>query len=85
MIGRDSGGRLANRRVLAVGAGLLTAMYLVFAYMQRPVPALFGVEQGPLAKRGGLQLIWLPPKYEDTRRLEQVLRGRSDGYVSRDG
>lgn len=85
VIGRDSGDRLANRRVLAVGAGLLTAMYLVFAYMQRPVPALFGVDQRPLAKSGGLRLKWLPPKYEDTRRLEQVLRGRSDGYVWRDG
>jgi hypothetical protein len=60
-------------------------MYLVFAYMQRPVPAVFGVDQRPLAKSGGLRLKWLPPKYEDTRRLEAVLRGRSDGYVWRDG
>jgi hypothetical protein len=85
VIGREGGDRLANRRVVAVGAGLLAALYLVFAYMQRPVPALFGVDQRPLAKSGGLRLKWLPPKYEDTRRLEQVLRGRSDGYVWRDG
>jgi hypothetical protein len=85
VIGGDRGDRLANRRVVALGAGLLTAMYLVLAYMQRPVPAVFGVDQRPLAKSGGLRLKWLPPKYEDTRRLEQVLRGRSDGYVWRDG
>lgn len=83
--GGEPGDRLANRRVIALGAGLLAAMYLVFAYMQRPVPSVFGVDQRPLAKSGGLRLKWLPPKYEDTRRLEQVLRGRSDGYVWRDG
>lgn len=53
--------------------------------MQRPVPAMFGVDQRPLAKDGGLRLKWLPPEGADTRRLELVLRGRSDGYVWRDG
>src|SRR5690348_1794920 len=85
VIGGERGDRLANRRVIALGAGLLTAIYLVFVYMQRPVPALFGVDQRVLAKSGGLRLKWLPPKYEDTRRLELVLRARSEGYVWRDG
>lgn len=71
--------------MISLGAGLLAAIYLVFAYMQRPVPALFGVDQRPLAKDGGLRVKWLPPEGADTRRLEEVLRGRSDGYVWRDG
>lgn len=89
MAGTDRGGargdRLARRGLVAVGAGVLAAIYLVFTYMQRPVPALFGVDQRPLAKSGGMRMTWLPPEGADTDRLERVLRGRSDGYVRRDG
>jgi hypothetical protein len=83
--GGDPGDRSTRPGFVALVAGLVAAIYLVFAYMAHPLPSVFGVEQSALAASGGMRMKWVPPQGADTRRLEAVLRGRSGSYVDRDG
>jgi preprotein translocase subunit SecY len=50
---------------VALGAGLLAALYLAVLYLVQPVPtrlvALFGGASNDVERHGGLEMIWLPP------------------------
>lgn len=50
---------------VALGAGVLAALYLLVMYLAHPVPgrlvALLGGAQSDLEREGGLELVWQPP------------------------
>jgi hypothetical protein len=73
---------------VAIGAGLLAALYLVVVYLVRPVPDRFvrlvGGEGTEMARTGGLRMVWEPPEGFDVARLRDD--GSSHGpHVRWDG
>jgi hypothetical protein len=50
---------------VAIGAGVLAALYLLVLYVVTPVPfslvGLFGGARTDLERSGGLEMVWLPP------------------------
>lgn len=68
---------------VGIGAGLLAALFLFVAYLAQPVPAriiaLFGAPTDELGRRGGLEMVWLPPAGMGDATLEQRFAGREHG------
>lgn len=72
---------------IGIGAGLLAGLFLFVAYLAQPVPAriirLFGGPTDELGRKGGLEMVWLPPPGMDAAALEQRFAGREQGATLR--
>jgi hypothetical protein len=73
---------------VAVGAGLLAALYLVLHTVVHPVPARFvklaGGRGDAFARTGGVRIVWEPPPGFDVNRIGDKLAEHGT-HVSRDG
>jgi hypothetical protein len=74
-------------RRVALGVGVLAALYLVALYCAAPVPgralALFGVPRDQLGRDGGMRMTWRPPGDLDPRELRRldIFESAADGYI----
>jgi hypothetical protein len=73
---------------VAIGAGLLAALYLVLHYLVHPVPARFvklaGGGGDAFARTGGVRIVWEPPPGFDLGRIGDKLAEHGT-RVTRDG
>lgn len=62
---------------VAIGAGVLAALYLVVLYLVNPVPARFvrlaGGRGDLVGRAGGVRIVWAPPPGVDVRKAEAAL------------
>lgn len=74
---------------VALGAGVLAALYLLVIYLAHPVPdrlvALFGGAHSDMERAGGLEVVWLPPPGMSADEIVQRYRmGERSALVRRD-
>jgi hypothetical protein len=73
---------------VAIGAGLLAALYLIVVYLAHTVPARFirlaGGEGTEMARTGGVRIVWEPPAGFDLDKIGDKLEHRGT-RVTRDG
>lgn len=75
---------------VAVGAGVLAALYLVVFFLAQPVPtrllALYGGAANAVERYGGLEMRWQPPSgMSDDEVVQRFRAGDNRTHVRRDG
>ena len=62
---------------VAIGAGVLAALYLLVLYLANPVPGRFvrlvGGRGDVVGREGGVRIVWQPPPRLDPREAERAL------------
>jgi preprotein translocase subunit SecY len=74
---------------VAIGAGVLAALYLLVLYLATPVPtrvlALFGGAKNDVERYGGLEMVWSPPPgMSDAEVVARFRTGDDRAQVRRD-
>jgi hypothetical protein len=73
----------------AIGAGALAALYVLVIYLVQPPPlrlvAMFGGAHSAVQRKGGLEMVWLPPPGMPAETIEGGLQvGTHRAHVHRD-
>jgi hypothetical protein len=67
---------------VAIGAGVLTAFYVLVLFLSAPVPlrivAMFGGAQTDVERHGGLEMVWLPPAGMSDREITERFHAGDD-------